>query len=68
QGEDSNIFTIFLFDKKTGQMFEKEYKEFQRKFFEKYREPPSGLDSINLNSVIAFMLSSRLGDLIPPIQ
>ncbi|MFX1508023.1 MAG: winged helix-turn-helix domain-containing protein [Promethearchaeota archaeon] len=68
QGGDSNIFTIFLFDKETGQLFEKEFKKFQKKFFEEHREPPSGLDSINLNSVITFMLSSRLGDIFPPIQ
>lgn len=66
--EDSNIFTIFLFDKDTGQLFEKEFKEFQKNFFEKHKESPSGLDSINLNSVIAFMLSSRLGDIFPPLQ
>ena len=65
--EDSNIFTIFLFDKETGKLFEKEFKEFQRNFFEKHREPPSGLDSINLNSIITFMLSSRLGDIFPPL-
>ena len=68
QGRDSNIFTIFLFDKETGQLFEKEFQEFQKKFFEEHREPPSGLDSINLNSVITFMLSSRLGDLFPPFN
>jgi hypothetical protein len=68
QGGDSNIFTIFLFDKETGQLFEKEFKKFQKKFFEEHREPPSGLDSVSLNSVITFMLSSRLGDIFPPIQ
>jgi DNA-binding transcriptional ArsR family regulator len=68
QGGDSNIFTIFLFDKETGQLFEKEFKKFQKKFFEEHRELSSGLDSVNLNSVITFMLSSRLGDIFPSIQ
>jgi DNA-binding transcriptional ArsR family regulator len=68
QEEDSKIFTIFLFDKETGDQFEKEFKAFQRKFFEEHREEPAGLDSINLNSVITFMLSSRLGDIFPPLQ
>ncbi|MFX1518250.1 MAG: hypothetical protein ACFFC6_18290 [Promethearchaeota archaeon] len=66
--EDSNIFTIFLFDKETGELFEKEFKEFQRNFFEKHQDPPSSLNSINLNSVITFMLSTRLGDIFPPLQ
>ena len=68
QGGDSNIFTIFLFDKETGQLFEKEFKKYQKKFFEDHREPPAGLDNINLNSVITFMLSSSIGDIFPPIQ
>ncbi|UCG03203.1 MAG: winged helix-turn-helix transcriptional regulator [Candidatus Heimdallarchaeota archaeon] len=66
--EDSNIFTIFLFSTETGHLFVKEFIKFQRKFFEEHREPPAGIDSINLNSVITFMLSSRLGDIFPPIQ
>ncbi|MFX0125300.1 MAG: ArsR family transcriptional regulator [Candidatus Hodarchaeota archaeon] len=68
QVEDSHIFTIFLFNKETGHQFEKEFKKFQRKFFEEHREESNGLDSINLNSIITFMISSRLGDIFPPIH
>lgn len=63
--EDSHLFTVFLFDEETGRLFEKQYKEFQNKFFEEHGGDIDSLSKIYSNSIIAFMLSARVGDAIP---
>ncbi len=67
KSDDSHLFTVFLFSEKTGRLFEKEYKKFQNKFFEEHGGDIDSLDKIYSNSIIAFMLSARIGDAIPPI-
>jgi DNA-binding transcriptional ArsR family regulator len=65
--DDSHLFTVFLFSEETGLLFEKQYKEFQKKFFEEHGGDIASLDKIYSDSIIAFMLSARIGDAIPPV-
>ncbi|MHA1967790.1 MAG: helix-turn-helix domain-containing protein [Candidatus Hodarchaeales archaeon] len=67
KSDDSHLFTVFLFNEETGRLFEKQYKEFQKKFFEEHGGDIDSLGKIYSNSIIAFMLSARIGDAIPPI-
>jgi len=61
---DSPIFSVFLLDKDTGRLFEKEFKEFLQKFMTKHEDDDSDLDEIYSESIITFMLSARLGDIL----
>ncbi len=64
QDSDSHIFSVVLLDKDTGMLFEKEFKEFLQKFMTKHEDDASDLDKIYSESIILFMLSARLGDIL----
>jgi len=64
QDIDSRLFTVVLLDKDTGTLFEKEYKEFEKKFFSKHGNSAIDSDKIYSESIITFVLSARLGDIL----
>ncbi len=68
RSDDSDVFTIFLFNEEHGHLFMKKIREMQEKFFEEYDSDSADLNSITSDSIILFILSSRLGDVIPSIQ
>lgn len=63
---NSSIFSVFLLDKDTGTLFEKEFKKFMEKFMTKHGDSDTDLDRIYSESIITFMLSARLGDILKP--
>ncbi|MFX0084916.1 MAG: winged helix-turn-helix domain-containing protein [Candidatus Hodarchaeota archaeon] len=64
QEEDSNIFLISLFNEETGRIFEEELYKFLADFVETHEKIEVNLDSIDSDSIIAFLITSRLGDAI----
>ncbi len=62
--EDSNIFLVSLFNEETGRIFEEKLYKFLEDFVEKHKKEEVNLDTIDSDSIIAFLITSRLGDAI----
>jgi len=64
--EDETNLSMFLLDKKTGQLLNQKLQEFFQKFLEENQPRTINLKNLDLDTFIFFLISSRVKNTVPP--